>query len=245
MAVCKTGHKVLFTSHLNSSVVHQSLLQRTECKAVFYARGVRVDDLLAARPMAQAAIPELDDLLDLQDVAPPFPYTKTFAEAKNDPWMVLHSSGTTGDPRPIVYTHAGIATLDAQKLMPKREGRQRLSGLNDPGARTRVLLVTSPYHVLSAGLAMVMSVLGSAIFVPGFRHKGVGLDDVADVLAHANVGMAMLTPWMMESMARRPDAQKYIEPLKTVFFGGGTYFSAPPLPHERHHDEFIINNHGS
>lgn len=223
MAVCKTGHKVLFTSQLNSLTVHNSLLKQTDCKAVFSAVGVRVDDLRAAQPMVYATVPELDELLDFEDIAPPFPYTKTFQEAFRDPYLVLHSSGTTGDPTPAVYNHAGIAAVDSHQMVPEFEGRPLLSLLYSPGVGVRFLMVTSPYHVLSAGLAMIMSVFGGGVFVPGFRHRGVGTSEIVDILNHAKVKLGMLTPWMMESIARRADAKSYIESFDTVFFGGGRW----------------------
>ena len=41
-------------------------------------------------------IPTLDDLLRHDRLEPYFPYNKSFDEAKNDPVLILHSSGSTG-----------------------------------------------------------------------------------------------------------------------------------------------------
>ena len=40
-------------------------------------------------------IPALDQLL-AEDEVPPYPFSKSFDEAKNDPVLVLHTSGSTG-----------------------------------------------------------------------------------------------------------------------------------------------------
>ena len=85
MAVCKTGHKVLYSSQLNSLAVHLSLLEQTNCNHMFSAVGVNVSDIIRSRPMTAHAVPELEDLLDLDDKVPHFPYTKTFEEAAQDP----------------------------------------------------------------------------------------------------------------------------------------------------------------
>lgn len=102
MAVCKTGHKVLFSSQINSKDVHVSLMEQTDCNIFFSGLGVHVDDILAARPMKHVVIPDLEDLLD-QSKAPHYPYEKTFEEAKHDPYVVLHTSGTTGIPVSMFY----------------------------------------------------------------------------------------------------------------------------------------------
>lgn len=97
MAVCKTGHKVLFSSQVNHKDVHVNLLEQTDCNILLSGLGVHVGDILAARPMKHVVIPELDVLLDKEKAAH-YPYEKTFDEAKNDPYVILHTSGTTGMP---------------------------------------------------------------------------------------------------------------------------------------------------
>ena len=52
----------------------------------------------------------------------PFHYSKTFDEAKDDPIIVLHSSGSTGDPKPITNTNAFFAAAD--RPLPEVTNRQ-------------------------------------------------------------------------------------------------------------------------
>lgn len=85
MAVCKTGHKVLYSSQLNSLAVHLSLMEKTDCKYMFSAIGVNVSDIVKDRPMDAFIVPELDNLIDLEDKVPQYPYTKKFEEAVHDP----------------------------------------------------------------------------------------------------------------------------------------------------------------
>ena len=72
-----------------------------------------------------------------------YPYEKGFDEARDDPILVLHSSGspgkflltcalasetnssTTGPPKPIVYTHGSFAAHDMQHLLPAPAGRRK------------------------------------------------------------------------------------------------------------------------
>lgn len=116
MAVCKTGHKVLFPSQINNKDFHVLLLGQMDCNICFSGQGVHVSDMLAARPMKHAVIPDLEDLLD-QTKAPYYPYEKTFEEAKYDPYVVLHTSGTTGIPvsmprrKPASWQAAVLALL--------------------------------------------------------------------------------------------------------------------------------------
>lgn len=85
MAACKAGYKTLFSSQQNSLEIHVYLMEQTDCAYLFSANGVNVSDILRLRPMKSYVIPEFDDLLDLKDLAPPFPFTKSFEEAARDP----------------------------------------------------------------------------------------------------------------------------------------------------------------
>jgi long-subunit acyl-CoA synthetase (AMP-forming) len=67
--------------------------------------------------MKYLELPTLDYLLDSESTAA-FPYTKTFDEAINDPFCYLHTSGSTGLPKPIPWSHGLIGTMDAVRLLP-------------------------------------------------------------------------------------------------------------------------------
>lgn len=60
-----------------------------------------------------------------------------------------------------------VSTQDAQELLPDVCGRKRLQALHKPGKGVRFIMVTLPFHALSAGFALIMSVFGGGIFVPG------------------------------------------------------------------------------
>ena len=42
----------------------------------------------------------------------PYEYRKNFEEARDDPIITVHSSGSTGDPKPITNTHGWFAGVD-------------------------------------------------------------------------------------------------------------------------------------
>ena len=71
--------------------------------------------------MTVLELPAIDELLNIADVKP-FAYNKTFDESINDPFCILHTSGTTGVPKPISWTHGLIGTMDAVRLLPPTEG---------------------------------------------------------------------------------------------------------------------------
>jgi len=49
--------------------------------------------------LQKQCIPLLQELLELEGISQ-YPYVKTYEEAKDDPILVMHTSGTTGDAIP-------------------------------------------------------------------------------------------------------------------------------------------------
>ena len=57
-----------------------------------------------------------------------FPYNKTFEQARYDPCIVMHTSGSTGLPAPVTCTHWSMSTTDWHHLVPPLNGRPSVWG---------------------------------------------------------------------------------------------------------------------
>lgn len=66
---------------------------------------------------------------------PAYPFTKTWAEAARKPAFVIHSSGTTGAPKPLRYTPELLAVAHAQRRLPD-------GSIENPELITRPMLGT-------------------------------------------------------------------------------------------------------
>lgn len=118
----------MYLSPRNSIEGHIAVIDRCDCNRwVLPAQRIgHVDELLQKRSMDVATLPELLDLLEPEAV-PNYSYDKTFAEGRQEPFVVLHTSGSTGLPKPVIVPHGNLATLDAHRLLPPVEGRLTLT----------------------------------------------------------------------------------------------------------------------
>ena len=66
-------------------------------------------------------LPLLEELLDAGSTEA-FPFSKNFEAAINEPFCYLHTSGSTGVPKPIPWSHGLIGTMDAVRLLPPAPG---------------------------------------------------------------------------------------------------------------------------
>ena len=95
--------QALLVSPRNSLVAHLNLLENTQCHTLMTAEPLPplAQDILAQRPMVHVIVPELELWLDAPAVDP-YPYLKTFEQARYEPFVVVHTSGSTGKHSPAL-----------------------------------------------------------------------------------------------------------------------------------------------
>ncbi|CRG90102.1 Genome polyprotein 1 [Talaromyces islandicus] len=120
-ACIKAGYAALFLSPKNNTKEALAVLESISCtiwvNAVDAAPTTLVKEVLENRQMNFIQLPLLDELLDAESTMP-FLYTKSFEEAIDEPFCFLHTSGSTGLPKPIPWSHGLIGTMDAIRLLP-------------------------------------------------------------------------------------------------------------------------------
>ena len=98
------------------------MIKSSDCNLFIRSRQMNVEHILQRRLMHTTVIAELDELLDETPVRH-YSYKKTFEQGRYDPFVVLHTSGSTGLPKPILLKMGTTCTIDAERLMPSIEGR--------------------------------------------------------------------------------------------------------------------------
>lgn len=112
---------MMLVSPRNSGAANKSLLEKLNCKTLLtpVPRPPFIAGILAAHPLETADIPSVQTLLTTEYAH--FPYGKTYPQSKSDPLVVLHTSGSTGIPKPIIWTqesairHMHMQSLEAPK----------------------------------------------------------------------------------------------------------------------------------
>jgi acyl-coenzyme A synthetase/AMP-(fatty) acid ligase len=135
---------MLFISPSYSRVAHVNLMKQLNCKTMLVPtiRPDVVNTILEVYEMRVYQIPELKDLLD-QDYTH-YPYEKTFDEARSEPLVALHTSGTTGLPKPVIWTHDWASSFAEERYLAPPSGFDLMDGLVQ-GARMFSLM--PPFHV--------------------------------------------------------------------------------------------------
>ena len=146
IAAMKTRCKILLNSPRNSVEGSLHVFEATDCNILLKDQSFNVSDILEERRMAYTDAPDLDYFLDPAPVDR-YAFNKTFEEAESDPCIIIHSSGSTGPPKPIVKTHGGLTAVDAFHVLPSREGMVPLMSTLELPAK--LMLHMPLFHVRS------------------------------------------------------------------------------------------------
>ena len=71
--------------------------------------------------------PTVADLLGEQ--YPPIEWHRAFEQARDEPLVVLHTSGTTHDPKPVIWPHAWAASFAVQNTREAPPGFRSLDSV--------------------------------------------------------------------------------------------------------------------
>ena len=213
-------HQLLFTSPRNSISGHLNLFDKTDCSTLLFSSSYKriAESLLNARSLNSTQVPELDELLNEEPV-PAYPYNKTFEEARQEPLVVLHTSGSTGLPKPIVLKHGLMATIDAHHLIKPLDSR-------DTRATTmskvdQIYVSMPPFHAAGIFVAVGLGMFWGITVVYGPADRPVTPDLINSVLDTTGVKAAMIAPSILDEMSKIPECLSRLEKLDSCVYGGG------------------------
>ncbi|KAL7629881.1 hypothetical protein AAE478_001404 [Parahypoxylon ruwenzoriense] len=216
----KAGYKPLFISPRNSQQGQLSLFDTTDCRILAFPKTHRelVRPWLEKREMNTIEVGPIEAWFPEQDVEP-FPYERTFDQAEWEPLLILHTSGSTGIPKPVISTHGMLAINDLHHVLPDFHGTTTwLRGWMDNSTRN---LIPMPLFHAAGMYLFIFSIYWGTPVAFGIGDRPLSADLVIECLENVDVEGVMLPPALLEEMSQ---SEEYINPLaqlKLVVFGGG------------------------
>jgi acyl-CoA synthetase (AMP-forming)/AMP-acid ligase II len=219
LACIKAHRKALFISPRNSLEAQISLFKATECTQILYESSMQstVEPWLQSYPISATAVPPLD--VWLQSTASHVPYNTPFEEARWDPFAVLHTSGSTGIPKPIVIRQGGMAIADDLRDM-HMDGSPVLWHYLPTHCST--IFVPMPlFHMAAVACMAFFGIYYGTQMVLGVPNRPLSADLVAECLKIIHPDSIVLPPSILEDMSVNEEHVKLLAKLKLTGFGGG------------------------
>ena len=137
---------MFFPSPRNSASVQHELLHHMQCKVIICPtpRPPHIVGILEGDEMHVLDVPTTQELLDT--AYPPLPFSRSLGEVLSEPLLTIHTSGSTGLPKPMTFTHD---TAKKGMQMHCLDAPEEYQCLNKLYHGKRVFLVLPPFHVCS------------------------------------------------------------------------------------------------
>ncbi|OJJ48921.1 hypothetical protein ASPZODRAFT_1354781 [Penicilliopsis zonata CBS 506.65] len=219
LGAVKAGYKMFLSSPRNSIAAHSHLFKLLDCKTILIPdpQPAVVDDILKASSLRALAAPSLAYLIDT--LHPEYPYTKTFEDAKHEPLLAFHTSGSTGLPKPITWSHDyAAAAMKCSRIDPPEgfELQERVF------QGSRLFFMLPPFHAANhiASICYAFAHRMMCIYPPAGAIPSAKV--LADGLKHIKADLAFVPPTVVAELGRDATMLEFVcSNLKTLATGGG------------------------
>ncbi|KAI1826125.1 putative NRPS-like enzyme [Xylaria intraflava] len=221
LAAFKTGYAIFATSPRNSPEAHRKLFERLECDTLVAsnpeqqpALGVRD----AVKPRRVMTIPGVDELLST--TYPQYDMTRSFEESLSDAFWIIHTSGSTGIPKPLIWSQE---TLIRSIETSQRDAPNGEVSLDAFMRGKRILNTLPPFH--GAGLCQYfIHTIPSGVIpiVPATPGAIATAQSVVDALKKTPADMAIMVPSVVAELSQNPKLLDYCaRHLQLITYIGG------------------------
>ncbi|KAH9885677.1 putative NRPS-like enzyme [Xylariomycetidae sp. FL2044] len=222
LAANKAGYVLFLTSPRNSPAAHKSLFGALDCQTLVTSDPAppAASAIIEAVKPRCIAIPSVQELMGKQHAH--FAYEKTFEQARSDPFAVLHTSGSTGIPKPIMWTLDTVAKHHNLSGLAPPEGVSSQASLDYFFHGKRILSTLPPFH--GAGLCQYLYhavPFGNTVIAPATAAIPTA-QGVVDALKATPADVALLVPSVVAELAQNPELLEYCAAhLELIIYIGG------------------------
>ncbi|KAL6154329.1 putative NRPS-like protein biosynthetic cluster [Exserohilum turcicum] len=159
----------------------------------------------------------IDGWLDATPV-PEVPYNRPFQKGKLEPFVVLHTSGSTGFPKPIVASQAIFCISHMYQTLPEWKGRRIFLHGYTAAKRLFIPLPLSHASGMYGFFGIIFWKVPVALTMPSAM---ITPESSLEMVACSKSDAVFLPPFFLEDLSTKPEAIEQLKQMTFVGFGGG------------------------
>ncbi|KAJ5949921.1 hypothetical protein N7454_001505 [Penicillium verhagenii] len=225
-AAIKAGWTAMWVSPRNPAEQNAYLLRQAGVSLILYAdiletavKGIQQIDRTSSWP--SILVPSVGEVMNGR--SSPYPYDALYEDIKNENCLIMHTSGSTGLPKIVSYTHAAFACTDSDRNISVPEGRRPQNAqqfdFSPPG---RFYCCFPPFHLAGTMAFMIIptfSTTATPVWGPSTSPPSGQL--VSSIMDQITIRAFYVPPSVIEQFVTLPNAYKQAESLDFVLYGGG------------------------
>ncbi|GKZ23398.1 putative NRPS-like protein biosynthetic cluster [Aspergillus brasiliensis] len=219
LGAVKAGYRMFLTSPRNSVAAHRSLFECLSCTKLItpVPHPPPVKAILEAQTLETLEVPSVDELISNEYAH--FEFSKTYPEAAGEVLAVIHTSGSTGIPKPIFWTHDSACKHMHRTVLEPPEGYESqdswLFG-------KRIFLVPPPFHAAGLAYSLFITIpVGTTIIFPASG----GLPTAASLVEarkKTHIDILLGVPSIIQEFSQSPELLDYCSKhLSRLAYCGG------------------------
>ena len=173
-------------------------------------------EVLSMPHLRNLDLPELDYWLQEGEV-PHYEFSKSFLDAQYDPVVVLHSSGSTGNPKALMWTHGLLAATDAFRLIPSLGGSQCIGSHWE---EKRVFTLFPWYHAIGLIFYLPLAIYNGFTPVLPYSQRDNKPSTLKIAIEFGGVNAAFLAPSTLIELSKDVTFFPLLERLDHITYGG-------------------------
>ncbi|KAI0746343.1 acetyl-CoA synthetase-like protein [Daedaleopsis nitida] len=221
LGILRAGHTAFPISPRNGAAAVAELLRRTRGRYLLVSKdghastlaqeALRSVDDVVAHPMFEfehlfPSAPGSGDGLEVSETGLPTTYDLDAAA------LIIHSSGTTGHPKPVQWTHKGLVSWSTAAWFGEVDVTGAIVGVQ----------AVPMFHAL--GISMTLVAAGSGWILATFRPTSPPTipdpDNVFEAVRKTNTDYIITIPMFIEQWARDSEKVQHLTRIRGVIFGG-------------------------
>ncbi|KAI1142672.1 acetyl-CoA synthetase-like protein [Hypoxylon sp. FL0543] len=222
----KAGYKALFVSPRNATEGQIRLFQGTDCHFIFHSSEFQdaVESWKKEHPMKSTVVaPEREWYFG--DESTCIEYERSFEQGEWDPFVVLHTSGSSGFPKPILVRQGWLLAMDLFKTMPPKDDVYMWS--LEIARRAKRHMIPMPFfHASGLYFSVFLGILCNRPCVLPIGSKPLTADLISEYIEYSGGESIIVPPSILQDMSKVPAHVESLKKMKIVMFGGGNLASS-------------------